>query len=128
LAMTPDMLDVVHGIHQLGIGLSIDDFGTGYSSLSNLATLPVTEVKIDRSFIDRCLKEERLKALVLTVIGIGKNLNLSVVAEGVETPEQCALLVRHKCPAAQGYWFAHPMEAKDLPVWMAQMKNRFSVE
>lgn len=128
LALTPEMLDVVQGIHQLGIGLSIDDFGTGYSSLFNLATLPVTEVKIDRGFIDQCLKEERLKALVLTVIGIGKNLNLSVVAEGVETPEQCALLVRHKCPAVQGYWFAHPMEAKDLPAWMAQMQSRFSVE
>lgn len=128
LALTADMQDVVQAIHRLGVGLSIDDFGTGYSSLSNLATLPVTEVKIDRSFIDQCLVQERLKALVLTVIGIGKNLHLAVVAEGVETAEQCALLVRYQCPVAQGYWLSHPLEAHDLAAWLNQSQTRFSAE
>src|SRR5690606_33801989 len=72
MSLTPDKLAIVHALRALGVGLSVDDFGTGFSSLSNLVTLPVTEIKIDRSFIDRCLEEKPLRSLVASVIGIGQ--------------------------------------------------------
>ncbi|ENO87814.1 oxygen-sensing cyclic-di-GMP phosphodiesterase DosP [Thauera linaloolentis] len=118
MVLTPEMLETVHCIRALGVGLSVDDFGTGFSSLSNLASLPVTEVKIDRSFIDKCLEESRLRALVTAVIGIGRSLDLTVVAEGVETGEQCELLRRQRCPVVQGYLFARPLRPQDVPPWV----------
>ncbi|MFD2837115.1 EAL domain-containing protein [Azotobacter vinelandii] len=81
-----------------------------FSSLSNLINLPVTEVKIDRSFIDKCLEENRLQSLVAAVVGIGHSLDLTVVAEGVETREQRDLLGEYRCPVLQGYIFFAPNE------------------
>lgn len=121
MALTPMMLGVLHGIRALGVGLSVDDFGTGFSSLSNLANLPVTEVKIDRSFIDKCLEESRLQSLVTAVIGIGHSLALTVVAEGVETELQRGLLNALHCPVAQGYLFSRPMAPQDVPGWLDQL-------
>lgn len=118
MALTAGMLEVIHGIRALGVGLSVDDFGTGFSSLSNLANLPVTEVKIDRSFIDKCLQESRLQSLVMAVIGIGQNLHLTVVAEGVETEAQRELLKAHHCPVIQGYLFSRPLAPADIPNWI----------
>lgn len=119
MSLTPEKLEVVHALRALGVGLSVDDFGTGFSSLSNLVTLPVTEVKIDRSFIDRCLKEKQLRSLVASVIGIGQALQLAVVAEGVETEEQMALLALHRCPVMQGYLFSRPLPPADIPAWLS---------
>jgi len=118
MALTPEMLSVVQAIHALGVGLSVDDFGTGFSSLSNLANLPVSEVKIDRSFIAKCQEESRLQALVQAVIGIGKSLDLTVVAEGVETLEQSKMLMQHSCPVAQGYLYSRPLKPLDFGVWL----------
>ncbi|WP_376943725.1 oxygen-sensing cyclic-di-GMP phosphodiesterase DosP [Azorhizophilus paspali] len=118
MALTPEMLDIVHGIRSLGVGLSVDDFGTGFSSLSNLINLPVTEVKIDRSFIDKCLEENRLQSLVAAVVGIGFSLDLTVVAEGVETREQRDLLSEYRCPVLQGYIFSRPMSPCEAFKWL----------
>ncbi|EEH8378439.1 oxygen-sensing cyclic-di-GMP phosphodiesterase [Salmonella enterica subsp. enterica serovar Montevideo] len=118
MALTSDMLEVIHGIRALGVGLSVDDFGTGFSSLSNLANLPVTEVKIDCSFIDKCLQESRLQSLVMAVIGIGQNLHLTVVAEGVETEAQREMLKAYHCPVLQGYLFSRPLAPADIPNWI----------
>jgi len=123
MALTPEMLSVVQAIHGLGVGLSVDDFGTGFSSLSNLANLPVSEVKIDRSFIEQCVEKSRLQALALAVIGIGRNLNLTVVAEGVETLEQSKMLTQHSCPVAQGYLYARPLKPMDVGAWLAQRSS-----
>lgn len=123
LALTPDMLSGIHGIRALGVGLSVDDFGTGFSSLSNLINLPVTEVKIDRSFVDQCAQEVRLKSLVTAVIGIGKSLDLTVVAEGVETHEQRDLLRRWQCPVAQGYVFARPLAPAQMGDYLAALRE-----
>lgn len=123
MVLTPEMLEIVHDVRALGVGLSVDDFGTGFSSLSNLASLPVTEVKIDRSFIDRCLQESRLQALVTAVIGIGRSLNLTVVAEGVETVGQCELLRRQCCPVVQGYLFSRPLSPQDIPSWLERFRT-----
>lgn len=120
MALTPAMLTVVNALRELEVGLSIDDFGTGFSSLSNLANLPVTEVKIDRSFIDKCMEVSRLQSLVQAVIGIGRNLELTVVAEGVETEAQYVLLSELACPVVQGYLFSRPLPPADFAAWVAR--------
>lgn len=101
-----------------GVGLSIDDFGTGFSGLSRLVSLPVTELKIDKSFVDRCLTETRIKSLLEAITSIGHSLNLMVVAEGVETKEQFELLRSVNCPVIQGYYFSRPIPADEIPQWM----------
>lgn len=119
MALTDETLDILNRIRALGVGLSVDDFGTGFSSLSSLANLPVTEVKIDRSFIDQCGKQNRLRSVVHAVIGIGRSLDLMVVAEGVETDDQRNVLIALDCPVVQGYLFSKPLPPNGLQQWMA---------
>jgi diguanylate cyclase (GGDEF)-like protein/PAS domain S-box-containing protein len=109
------MADVQAGIGKLealraqGIGIAIDDFGTGYSSLGYLARLPVTALKIDRSFIDRMLEEPNIMILVSTIISLAGSLRLGVVAEGVETEAQAQALLRLGCDEFQGFLFSRPV-------------------
>ena len=98
----------------MGVRLSIDDFGTGYSSLSYLKSLPVSELKIDKSFIDDILKDSDDLEVVKAIIEIGKALRLNIVAEGVETFEQYNLLKNLKVDYIQGYYFSKPLTAKDF--------------
>lgn len=97
-----------------GIGISIDDFGTGYSSLSYLYYFPIDTLKIDQSFIRAMFKEERSLELVKSIIGLGKNLGMHIVAEGVEHKEEAHLLQDLSCEEAQGYYFAKPVPEKDV--------------
>ena len=99
------------GLRRLGVALDIDDFGTGYSSLSYLQQLPVNALKIDRSFVARLGRHERDEAFVETILSLARRLDLSVVAEGVETEEQLAILRRLGCEAAQGFLIARPVPA-----------------
>ena len=94
--------------------LSLDDFGTGYSSLSYLSNLPITEIKIDRSFIDKFLTNHQSESLVKTIIAIGDFCDFTVVAEGVETKEQLDRLTQFNCDLIQGYYFDKPLTYKDL--------------
>jgi diguanylate cyclase (GGDEF)-like protein len=100
----------LHALRALGTGISVDDFGTGYSSLAQLHTLPVTEVKIDRSFTAR-LAEEGAAAFIAGIVGLGHGLGLRVVAEGVETQAQLEAIRQMKCERAQGYLFSKPVDA-----------------
>jgi EAL domain-containing protein (putative c-di-GMP-specific phosphodiesterase class I) len=95
------------------VGISVDDFGTGYSSLAQLHRLPVTEIKIDRSFTTR-LAEDRSATFVAGIVGLGQGLGLRVVAEGVETPDQLEALRAMGCERAQGYLLGEPVEAPAL--------------
>jgi diguanylate cyclase (GGDEF)-like protein len=101
----------------LGIDLAMDDFGTGYSSLSYLHHLPVDELKVDRSFINRVGRAGRDRHLVEAIVGMARALGLTVVAEGVETEEQLEFLGQLGCDLAQGYHFS-PAVAADEPLWM----------
>jgi EAL domain-containing protein (putative c-di-GMP-specific phosphodiesterase class I) len=114
---TGDALGFINDLHEIGVGLAIDDFGTGYSSLAYLKQLPVQTLKIDRSFIKDISTDANDEAITVAIIQLGKSLNLSVVAEGVETAEQAAFLLRHGCNRAQGYYYSRPAPAADLLAW-----------
>ena len=106
---TGDALAFINDLHAIGVGLAIDDFGTGYSSLAYLKQLPVQTLKIDRSFIKDISTDANDEAIAIAIIQLGKSLNLSVIAEGVETEEQAAFLLRHGCNLAQGYFYSRPV-------------------
>ena len=109
---TGDAFVFINDLHSIGVGLAIDDFGTGYSSLAYLKQLPVQTLKIDRSFIKDISTDVNDEAIAIAIIQLGKSLNLSVIAEGVETEEQAAFLLRHGCNKAQGYFYSRPVLAE----------------
>ena len=96
-------------VSELGVSLSLDDFGTGYSSLSLLQKLPLSSLKIDKSFVSGFLVNQTDDTLVQAIIGLGVDLGLNVVAEGIETSEQAAVLARYGCEYGQGYYFSKPL-------------------
>lgn len=110
-------LDILTRLRMKGIELSIDDFGTGYSSLSQLYQVPFTELKIDQSFVMRMQHDEDARGIVKTCIMLGHELNMQVVAEGVEDEGILTLLNEMGCDIAQGYYIAKPMPADELMRW-----------
>jgi EAL domain-containing protein (putative c-di-GMP-specific phosphodiesterase class I) len=101
-------------LQRLGVRLSIDDFGTGYSSLNALKSFPVARLKIDKSFINNLASSEGDRAVAAAVISLGQKLNLRVIAEGVETAEQLAILRDSNCDECQGYYFSKPVSSKAI--------------
>ena len=118
------VVDLLRSLHQEGIRLSMDDFGTGYSSLSVLRRLPVDELKIDKSFVDTILHEDDARKMIQSVIAIGRNHGMSLVAEGVETAEQAVLLYELGCACFQGYHFAKPLRVADLRCFIRNQSER----
>lgn len=107
-------IETMNELHEQGIRLSIDDFGTGYSSLSYLKRFKVYKLKIDQSFIHDIHIDPEDKAIVKTIIALGKSLGLKVIAEGVETKEQLDFLKENGCDEAQGYYFSKPLNVTDI--------------
>ncbi|MEO6354554.1 MAG: EAL domain-containing protein [Burkholderiaceae bacterium] len=105
---------VLHALAELGVKLTIDDFGTGYSSLSYLRQFPVDTLKIDQSFVNQMTSNEDDATIVSAIISMGKSLQKRVIAEGVETAEQYAILLARHCDEGQGYYFGAPMTAEAL--------------
>jgi EAL domain-containing protein (putative c-di-GMP-specific phosphodiesterase class I) len=105
-------LKVLSELDELGIALSTDDFGTGFSSLSYLQRFPFNRLKIDRSFVNILDTDDKSNAIVKTILMLGLNLGLEIVAEGIETREQLDLLRALGCKLGQGYLFARPVEAQ----------------
>ncbi len=106
---------VMHELRDLGIRIGIDDFGTGFSSLSFLHRIPLDLLKIDQSFVHRMLDCSETRDIVRTIINLAQNLNLDVVAEGVESAEQRDLLYQMGCSHAQGYFYAQPVPGIEVP-------------
>lgn len=103
------VMPILERLRTFGFGLSLDDFGTGYSSLSYLHVLPISEIKIDRSFIDKMLLTKQSATLVKSIIAISKSCELTLVAEGVETKEQLDKLREYQCGIIQGYYYDKPL-------------------
>jgi diguanylate cyclase (GGDEF)-like protein len=111
---TQKVMQTLHDIRAMGINLAIDDFGTGYSSMSYLQKLPVTRLKIDRSFIEDLPESREHIALAKAIIALGKTFDLEITAEGVQTPAQETFLKNEGCDEGQGYLYAHPIDIDAL--------------
>jgi diguanylate cyclase (GGDEF)-like protein/PAS domain S-box-containing protein len=111
---------MLRDLHAWGLRLSLDDFGTGYSSLARLKHMPVDVLKIDREFIRHVDKDVRLAGMVRAMIQVAQSLDMVPLAEGVETEGEYVFLRSNGCRLAQGFWFAHPVPAEDLPALVAR--------
>ena len=115
IMQTPEITrPVLKKIKRLGIHLSIDDFGTGYSSLAYLRDFPIDTLKIDRSFMEDIQIDNRNGAIIKMIINMAANLNVGVIAEGIETEEQYHFLSKFLCDEGQGYLFSRPLSDKEI--------------
>ena len=117
-------LDVLLRLRMKKISLSIDDFGTGHSNLSQLRDLPFDELKLDRSYVQASLHDERILAILESSIDMAKKLNMTLVAEGVETLEEWRQVERLGCDQVQGYLTARPMPGAEIPDWFRGWPER----
>ena len=118
------LFEVLEHIRYLGITLSIDDFGTGYSSLSRLKKLPVSELKIDQSFVTDMEKSQNDEVIVHSTIELAHNLGLSVVAEGVQSTATLQRLAMLGCDTAQGYIISEPLSAEQLTALLTRSQTK----
>ncbi|MGZ9109174.1 MAG: EAL domain-containing protein [Micavibrio sp.] len=104
---------VLHGLRALGVTIALDDFGTGYSSLGYLHRFPIDSIKIDRSFVSQIQKAPKSLDIVRAIVGLARNFNLGVIAEGIETEQDMAMISSLGCEMGQGYLFGKPMSIDD---------------
>jgi EAL domain-containing protein (putative c-di-GMP-specific phosphodiesterase class I) len=114
----------LHNLRALGVHVSLDDFGTGYSSLSYLKDLPVDQLKIDRSFVNGLGSDQQLLKINRVIIGLAQSLGFSVIAEGIETQEQCDILLQEGCHYGQGYFFSRPAPAPEVERLLVDHSHR----
>jgi EAL domain-containing protein (putative c-di-GMP-specific phosphodiesterase class I) len=113
-------IETLNALDSMGIGLAIDDFGTGYSSLAYLARFPIRCLKVDRSFVKDLGKSEHVASIVAATIALAHSLDMTVVAEGVETEAQLDVLRSQGCDEVQGYLFGRPLPAQDFEKLLEQ--------
>lgn len=121
-----EAVDKLKQLRKHGINIAVDDFGTGYSSLTYLKRMPVQHLKIDKQFVNDLLVNEDDTLIANTIIDLGKSLNLTVIAEGVETEEQEFYLRQRGCQLAQGYWYSRPLEPKDFENFVRQFHRKLA--
>jgi EAL domain-containing protein (putative c-di-GMP-specific phosphodiesterase class I) len=100
------------------VKLSIDDFGTGYAMMQQITNIPATELKIDKSFVQDMIGNDRHRIMVQKIVELGHELGMQVLAEGVETQDQLHLLRGFGCDRVQGYLFSRPIPARDMVLWL----------
>ena len=115
-----NVIPALHRLNEIGVEISIDDFGTGYSSLAYLTTLPISELKIDRSFVRDLGMTPQSSAVVTAIIALARSLGLRVIAEGVENLRQMEVLHRLGCGVMQGFLFSKPLPPEDIETWLQQ--------
>ncbi len=118
IALHRDNSIALQKLHDMGVKLAFDDFGTGYASLSSLTRFPLSRIKIDRSFVGKITEHAQDAAIVRSLIGMAHNLDLEVIAEGVETLAQAAFLRQERCEEAQGYLYAKPLPAWEFEAYL----------
>jgi EAL domain-containing protein (putative c-di-GMP-specific phosphodiesterase class I) len=111
-------ISIIDGLKEVGMHVSLDDFGTGYSSLAYLQRMNLDRIKVDRSFVSQIGESVATERIIRSIIGLGKQLDLNILAEGIETDEQKAFLNGVDCDSAQGYFFAKPMDYEALVKWL----------
>jgi EAL domain-containing protein (putative c-di-GMP-specific phosphodiesterase class I) len=116
LANTEATIDHLKEWKKLGVQIAVDDFGTGYSSLSYLSRLPVDRLKVDQSLVHMMTRDSKSAAVMRSIVSLGAELGIDVIAEGVETEQQFHMLVDLGCPRVQGYLLARPMPAHQAQV------------
>ncbi len=116
-----ETIDKMQQLKKLGVSFSIDDFGTGYSSLAYLKRLPLTELKIDKTFINDLDIDNNDQVIIETIIAMAKHMQLRVIAEGVETSNQLNFLLRHGCYHYQGYYFSKPLDHEAFQSYLTQL-------
>ncbi|MET0291218.1 MAG: EAL domain-containing protein, partial [Steroidobacteraceae bacterium] len=121
----PRLIRMLEELRQLGVQISVDDFGTGYSSLSYLKRFPVHRLKIDRSFVADVTRNADDAAIVRTIIALGHNLGLRVVAEGVESDAQLKFLRTNACDEMQGFYFGAPVPAAEFEETLTRIDRGF---
>ncbi|MEJ2459476.1 MAG: EAL domain-containing protein [Novosphingobium sp.] len=124
-AIIADKARALHSLRRIkasGVSVAMDDFGTGYSSLDTLHSFPFDKIKIDKSFLSHAEESQQAGTIVLAVLALGKSLGIPVLAEGVETESQLALLVKEGCDEAQGYYFGKPGEAPSMIAYRASFQ------
>lgn len=109
LHVDDSLIETLEGLRRRGVRIAVDDFGTGFSTLQAVTQMPVDELKIDRSFVQGLGTDPRSAAVVNGVIGIARGMGATVVAEGVETPDEARALVQAGCSLAQGFFFSRPL-------------------
>ena len=119
-----EVIEFLNSLRTMGVSFAIDDFGTGHSSLSYLKQLPVQKLKIDRSFIQDIPHDSNDMAITSAIVALGHRLQMSIVAEGVDTKEQLEFLVNEGCEEAQGYLFSQPLPAEELEPLLQQGELR----
>ena len=117
-------IKLMQRLNEKGFRFSIDDFGTGYSSLAYLHSLPVNELKIDKSFIDKIVTDKTGLHIVDAIISLSKHLQFNIIAEGVESLEQVEILKNRDIEAIQGYYFAKPMPSDEFMKWAWKWRQR----
>jgi EAL domain-containing protein (putative c-di-GMP-specific phosphodiesterase class I) len=113
-------IDYLKAWKQLGVRIAMDDFGTGYSSLGSLSRLPVDRLKLDRALVHRIALDRKGAAVIRLIVSLGSELDMEVIAEGVETEEQLQMLTDLGCPQAQGYLLGRPMTAGQVQVALSK--------
>ena len=127
MAESPEVLERLHAIRDMGVGIALDDFGTGYSSLSYLNSFPFSKIKIDKSFVQGRDTNERSNALVSSILALGESLGMATLAEGVETPEQFEALAAGGCKSVQGFLLGKPIPQGDIEGFIStRRKDSFS--
>ena len=121
------VLSILKEFRRLGLTISMDDFGTGYSSLGYLSRFPLDKIKIDQSFVRDMARAENI-AIVRSIIGLSRALNMEVIAEGIETPEQMQILYGEGCREMQGYFFSKPRPSSDLAKMLVEVANQWRTD
>jgi EAL domain-containing protein (putative c-di-GMP-specific phosphodiesterase class I) len=121
-------IGVLERLHNIGVRISMDDFGTGYSSLAQLKNMPLDELKIDKSFVMTMMNDPHNEAIVKTTLELAHNMNLQVVAEGVEDEATIRYLAAGGCEQAQGYFLSKPVSSEDLLRWLGSWQSQSYAE